>query len=596
MNRFFFVPLTVLCLFVIQTPTMAGVATVWAIHDGANIEQDDLRHPGKNGNFVWDGKTIRLFGARNEILAFQVLVEADSDGIKALSARLPELVQKNGTAKISYAPPASDPTQYVGRNIQVFSLNYMNVTRPTAARWIYRAGTPSAPKDPTGLKPVQIVPENARPGKGGMPLSIAPSRLQSIWFEIYIPRELPAGNYSGTVTVEADSQKREIPVELELFDFTLPDNNSMHAMVYYERAQFDLYHGRDLDAVYHRFAHRNRIELVHAYDEDSVNKQIGRFSGSDFVPAAGYAGPGENVGNTIVPLTFYGPGRSFDERASAWRRADAWMTFLRSKLPNALTFVYMPDEPDRSQFPYIKTLAENIHSNPGPGKDLPVFVTHSYTPELEGSIDIWCSGPQGYFIQKALEERANGNDYWIYNGGRPHGGAIVIDAPATDARATIWACFKHDIRVYFYWHGNHWRHNSQKPTDRIQNVWANPITFDNRGQPNKPIESQSFANGDGVLFYPGEEKQHPEEDRGIPGPCSTVQLANFRRGLQDHLYLTLARDLGLDDVVNQVVSSIVPRVFSDVSRKDAVRFSENGDDYEKARRLLAEAIAKRKQQ
>ena len=119
MNRFFFVPLTVLCLFVIQTPTMAGVATVWAIHDGANIEQDDLRHPGKNGNFVWDGKTIRLFGARNEILAFQVLVEADSDGIKALSARLPELVQKNGTAKISYAPPASDPTQYVGRNIQV---------------------------------------------------------------------------------------------------------------------------------------------------------------------------------------------------------------------------------------------------------------------------------------------------------------------------------------------------------------------------------------------------------------------------------------------------------------------------------------------
>ena len=31
----------------------------------------------------------------------------------------------------------------------------------------------------------------------------------------------------------------------------------------------------------------------------------------------------------------------------------------------------------------------------------------------------------------------------------------------------------------------------------------------------------------------------------MPGPISTIQLANFRRGLQDHQYLTLARRLGL---------------------------------------------------
>ncbi|RPI21741.1 MAG: DUF4091 domain-containing protein, partial [Acidobacteria bacterium] len=412
---------------------------------------------------------------------------------------------------------------------------------------------------------------------------------QALWFEVYTPRDLPAGRFSGTVTVEADAAKREIPVELEVFDFALPDQNSMHAMVFYERSQFDLYHGKDLDAGYHRFAHRNRIELVQAYDEGSVKQHQGRFSGADFTASAGYAGPGENVGNTIVPLTFYGPGRDFDLRESAWRRADSWMTFLKTALPEAQTFIYMPDEPNRSQFPRIKAIAENIHTNAGPGKDLPVFVTHEYTPDLEGSIDIWCSGPQGYFIDRALEERRKGNDYWVYNGGRPHGGAIVIDAPATDARATIWGCFKHGIRVYFYWHGNHWRHNNQKPDNRIQNVWAEPVTFDNRGQPNKPIQDQSFANGDGVLFYPGEEKQHPEEDRGIPGPCSTLQLANFRRGLQDHLYLTLARQRGLNALVDEVVRSIVPRIFSDA--RETVGFSENGDDYEKARRRLAEAIA-----
>jgi len=572
---------------------LAGVSSVWAIHDGAKIEQDDVRSAQKTSNSAWDGKTIRLFGARNEVLAFQVIVEADVQGIKALSARLPELAHAGGRAKISYTPPAADPTQYVGRNIQVFSVHYMNVTRATAAGWIYRANTPSAPEDPLGLKPVQLVPENARAGQGGMPLAVPASRVQAIWFEIYTPRDLPEGKYSGTVTVQADSDKREIPVELELFDFTLPDRNSMHAMVFYERDQFDLYHGRDLDAGYHRFAHRNRVELVQAYNETSVKENAGRFSGADFTAKAGYAGPGENVGNKIVPLTFYGPGRDFDQRDTAWKRADSWMTFLKSTLPEAITFVYMPDEPRRSQFPRIKTLAENIHSNPGPGKSLPVFVTHSYTADLDGSIDIWCSGPQGYFIEKAAEEKGKGHEHWIYNGGRPHGGAIVIDAPATDARATIWGCFKHGIPVYFYWHGNHWRHNTQKPGNRIQNVWVEPITFDNRGQPNKPIDDQSYANGDGVLFYPGEEKLHPDQDRGIAGPCSTVQLANFRRGLQDHLYLTMAREMGLNSLVDEVIKSLVPRMFSDVKRQDPVGFSEDGADYEKARRRLAEAIAEK---
>ena len=103
----------------------------------------------------------------------------------------------------------------------------------------------------------------------------------------------------------------------------------------------------------------------------------------------------------------------------------------------------------------------------------------------------------------------------------------------------------------------------QKQGDRIQNVWANPITFDNRGQPNKPIEDQNFANGDGVLFYPGEEKLHPAEDRGIAGPCSTIQLANFRRGLQDHQYLTLARKAGLDPLVHESLEKVVPKMFSD---------------------------------
>jgi hypothetical protein len=141
--------------------------------------------------------------------------------------------------------------------------------------------------------------------------------------------------------------------------------------------------------------------------------------------------------------------------------------------------------------------------------------------------------------------------------------------------------------VYFYWHSVHWRHNSQKQGERNQDVWANPITFDNRGQPNK--NSFGIGYGDGVLMYPGEEKLHPEQDRGVRGPCGTIQLANFRRGLQDHQYLTLARKLGLNTLVSETLQAVVPKVFSDAG--ETVGFAENGDVYETARYKLAKAIA-----
>lgn len=573
-----------LLLFVI--PADAGVRRIWAVNDGEKVERDAQNHPALARNSVWDGRVIRVFGARNEVVAFQVIVEADAQGLPTLSLRLPALV--SGRSRIAYRAPSTDPTDYVGRPIQIFTEHYMQVTSPSNASWVYDRDSPAAPSDPTGWKPVQLVPENARRGQGGFPVSVRPRENQAIWIEIYIDRVRPAGVYRGTIDVRAGTARRSVPIELEVLNFALPDENSMHAMLFYSSDQPELYHGRNLDAGYHRLAHRNRVELVQAYDEHSLPGALDRFSGADFTGGRGYEGPGDGVGNVLAPRTFYGPGREFDDRPLAWARSDAWMTFIREKLPRAITFLYMPDEPRAPDYPRILALAENIHSNPGPGRALPIFVTSKYVEPLDSAIDIWCTGPKGFDISRAAKERARGREFWFYNGGRPQGGAITIDAPATDARATIWAAFKHDVRVYFYWYAVHWRHNSQKQGERNQNVWADSITFDNRKQPNRLPEDAGYIHGDGVLIYPGEERLHPEEDRGVPGPIATIQLANFRRGLQDHQYLTLARKLGLNDVVAEVLNGVVPRVFSDAG--DRVSFPETGDPYEAARLKLARAI------
>jgi Domain of unknown function (DUF4091) len=565
----------------------AGIRHVWAVNDGEKVERDARSHPARVRNSAWDGTTVHLVGARNEVLAFQVIVEADTRGIDRLTLRLPELA--SAADRITYRPAGADPTDTVGRPIQIFTVNYMLVSMPSRASWVYPPNSPAAPADPTGWKPVQLVPEHARAGRGGLPVAVRGAENQSLWVEVYIERHRAPGLYRGRIEIDADGTTRSVPIALEVLNVTLPDENSMHAMLFYSGEQPQRYHGRALDAAYHRFAHRHRVELVHAYDEQRLLQALPRFTGGDFTAAHGYDGPGAGVGNVIVPRTFYGPGSDFDDRATAWARSDAWMSLLGEKLPQAITFLYMPDEPGPAQYQRIRTLAENIHTNPGPGRALPIFVTHAYVEALAPAIDIWDSGPKGFRLDRVASERARGRQYWFYNGGRPAGGAITIDAPATEARATIWAAFKHDVRVYFYWHAVHWRHNSQKVGKRTQNVWADSITFDNRGQPNKPVNGQGYIHGDGVLIYPGEDRLHPDQDRGVAGPIGTVQLANFRRGLQDHQYLTLARRLGLNTLVEEMLQAIVPRVFSDAGAR--VSFPESGDPYEAARVKLGRAIA-----
>ena len=580
------VPAIAVALVLSASSAHAEIARVWAVNDGEKIERDARDHPLRVGNSAWDGKAVRLSGARNEIVAFQVIVEATDRGIRELSLRLPSL--SSSSDRIVYKAPAADPTDSVDRPIQVFTLNYMQVATASHASWVYTRGSPAAPPDPTGWKPVQLVPENARPGRGGFPMAVAANQNQAIWIEVYIDRVRKPGRYLGTIEIRADGARRTLPIALEVFDFTLPDENSMHAMLYYTSDQAERYQGRNLDREFDRLAHRHRVELVHGYDEQSIEKVWGRFTGADFTREQRYEGPGAGVGNVLAPRSFYGPGRDFDDRATAWARSDSWMTFLRQKLPRAITFLYMPDEPRPPAYPRIVTLAENVHSNPGPGRALPIFVTSRYVEPLDAAIDIWCSGPKGFLLDRVASERARGREYWFYNGGRPAGGAITIDAPATDPRATIWAAFKHDVRVYFYWHSVHWYHNAQKVGDRVQNVWADSITFDNRKQENRSPDDAGYIHGDGVLIYPGEERLHPEEDRGVAGPVATIQLANFRRGLQDHQYLTLARKLGLDALVDEVLKDIVPRVFSDAGER--VSFPETGDPYEAARLRLAWAI------
>lgn len=574
-----------LLLLAAQLPAQRAVPRVWATHDGTRVMRDGPAHPDRDGNAVWNGHEIRLLAARNEIVAFQVIVEAN-DAISALSAALPLFTHASGEPVLRYAAPAPDPTQYVDRPIQLFSQHYLDVRQRTRASWVFAPDGPAAPTTPLGWTPVQLVPENARAGRGGFPLQVRAGERQGIWIEVSVGPDLSAGEYRGVVTVDADGQRTRLPVMLEVLDVTLPDA-TLPAMVYYERSQTDLYHGRNMDPAYHRFARRHRVEFTHAYDEASAREAAARFDGRAFTRAEAYTGPGEGRGYQIIPRTFYGPGRDFDTPEGARDAVERWSAFIRGLAPRALTFVYLPDEPRPAQFPRVNAVGRSVRDAArNLGSPVKTLVTHGYSAEIADAVDIWAAVPAHYDATRARTERAAGKQSWFYNGGRPQMGAIVIDAPATDSRVVGWAAFRHDVDGYFYWHANHWRHNGQKKLgDRNQDVWREPITFDNRSEGKM---DNGFINGDGVLVYPGEDVLHPDEDRGIAGPVSSIQMANLRRGLQDHALLTLARQRGAQGAVAEALDATVPRVLSDAGR--TIGFAEDGNVWERARQRLLRAV------
>jgi len=84
MNRSKIIFIGILSLIVLSGSlrTNAGIKRVWAVDDGEKIRREDINSPLASdvNNSVWKNKTANLFGAKNEIIEFQLILEAESEG------------------------------------------------------------------------------------------------------------------------------------------------------------------------------------------------------------------------------------------------------------------------------------------------------------------------------------------------------------------------------------------------------------------------------------------------------------------------------------------------------------------------------------
>jgi hypothetical protein len=581
----------------------SGIADIWAVNDGEKIRREDHGNPNKNGNSVWDGQQIRIFGARNETVAFQLIVEAGDTGIRQLQVDMSGFTHRgSSTARIVNEEEfPDDPNHYVGRRIEVFAEHYLYVPPElsTPPQWFYAPSAP--PVSRSGWIPDALIPHRIG-RKSGMPdVNVLPDMNQGFWVDIFIPDDesLKPGNYEGSVTVSAEGEPvAQIPVELLLYDFTLPHENHSTTMVF--AADFASYFpGLDnCDEALRKMAHRHRFDLVgfpihgKPFDKEQMERYLPYLNGDFYSRDNGYEGPGMGKGERVFPIGMYGVRVLGSEPAQMQTEADKWADWFQQAAWNGHYFLYLIDEPRADKFAWINEQAANIKGSSGAGKHLPIFTTRTYTDEIENAIDIWCAGMFNRDEKSKCDEA--GKPMWFYNGYRPSHGSVILEGDAVDLRVNAWIQWQHRIDLYFLWHATHWQHNSQGPRGRWhQNVFAYPVTFMHVSDREDPFYGENgvhWGNGDGILFYPGREPYFREQDRGVDGPLSSIRMKNMRRGIQDYEYLWLLSQRGKRSEADDVARQAIPKSLHEASLEEQVSWSATGSDWDTYRQTIADLI------
>jgi hypothetical protein len=313
-----------------------NIYRVYAVDETHKITQNDTTtHWMRDSNLVWINESINVFGGKNEVVGFQLMIQAKSSG-KALklNVTLDSLYNEAYTIKNS----SKDPTQYVGRYIELFKEHYARIDSQGSGSgslmWYFYPGRGSTdghpdyagPSDyyrPTGFNDVKYIPDGLIPfesPKDGAPFNIEPSRIQGVWVDIYIPKGAVAGQYQGTLKVtEGGILRRAVLVRLTVYGFELSDVTHFPAWAYADRQGVeqnflvpgDWRKGSSLDSImaaYYRMGHRHRLEVDETISPSQLYNDArmgGYFSGWRFGASEGYEGPGQNAGIPMYAIGIY---------------------------------------------------------------------------------------------------------------------------------------------------------------------------------------------------------------------------------------------------------------------------------------------------
>ncbi len=520
-------------------------------------------------------RTAKIYSAQNETESFQVVVTAEHGNLTDVNAYVSDLCTKDG--------------------------HRISSDKITLYREVYIPIRHSSPRAncPPGLYPDPLVPfinpytgeaikepkwkENGQEGPrfGAQDFSLWEKHHQPIWIDIHVPKDAAPGLYSGEITVSAkETEPSTLPIKLTVWDFALPDgpthSNHFGHFGYMTRYSSLKDTPEKLPIIEERYTqmmadHRLNPPMPanlrpKTSDDgsiiitDDVHKQIAnfmeRYHVTDFeIPGAPFRDP-LNA-----------------DREKAIRHFRSWYSYLEKTGWAERSYLYMLDEPNEPEaYERVRQMANLVHEAEPRMRCL--VVEQPYTQDsswgvLDGSVDIWC--PLFGFIDEPSIQRvhANGDDVWSYTAliqrAPPYHPSYEdvkednppywqMDFPVLSYRIAPWLNRRYEITGLLYWSTVCWSYPDRNP-------WDDP-------------GFRIRWNGEGQLFYPGEEA-------GVEGPISCIRLKNLRDGMEDYEYFSILERLGGQATVEKIVREAVPTCGA---------WNQNPDEILKLRQQLAEAI------
>jgi hypothetical protein len=353
----------------------------------------------------------------------------------------------------------------------------------------------------------------------------------------------------------------------------LPDRNA-GAVAFYDPDELARRVGPTAERHLWQVLHAHRIAPMHdARRPEDVSRQRAALDGSLYEPAQGYLGPARGVGDGVLTLGAHG-GLGDPDPGKLWALARAAASIhARNEI-----LVYADDEDCAS--PRGADWRTLTRSSRDPAVlRVRVGWTCSEDPEAQ-PVDVPMVEAVAYSAREARAAARHGKEVWIYDGVEPRTGDFLIDDDAVSPRTNGWIAEMFQVPRWFYWESTYWygRHG-EGPVD----PFADPESFH--------ATSGDWANGDGVLVYPGSQKDaFGEHSLGFEGVLPSIRLKNWRRGLEDAGYLRLAREKDRARA-DAIARALVPAALEEARDGERPPWSGRGEAFYEARRELLALVS-----
>ncbi len=523
---------------------------------------------------------LTIQAARNETVAFQLIIQnRNHTGSESLSLSVQALRDADGN-------------RLPEKSVQLFQAWYHYVDKGG-----YTWGPDSTVLPWPEYYPDALIPQYASCGDSTDPFYEAftvpatDAGLQSVWVDIYVPREQAAGIYKTAITAKLDSgEDVKIPVELTVWAATLPDKPSFDAVgeVYLGYVQegvgMDIQSDawREMSHCYQTLAHQHRMTFIErspvlqdgsdwtAYDAayDPV------LTGTLFSEQNGYFGTGVDTPVSVwrtpwpqeydvelaAPLTD-AKLEEYSILAKNWWNHVSEKNWLETEY-----FAYVFDEIDgpletedesgerqrylamaHAEMDRVQTA---LDAGAGDNNIDLLWTSHSDPSiwagdealDLSGKVRWWAPNAAAANPQFFAERKKNKEKIWFYHDGHPSVGVHSINASGIELRTWGVIGARYQFDGQFMWSVN--LGSDEQPFAR----------------PSYKDDDDRFGNG--VMVYPGNQLDKIGY-RSEPGPIPSMRLKSWRRGLQDAELVLLAEKAGKGDQVRKLLEFMIPEALGD---------------------------------